>query len=33
MLDNVVVPMARIYGVTEEYEYLRPSIEQFPVGG
>lgn len=31
-LENVVVPMARSYGLAEEYEYLRPSIKRFPKG-
>jgi demethylphylloquinol methyltransferase len=31
-LDNVVVPTARRYDMTAEYEYLMPSVEQFPVG-
>ncbi|BDA47971.1 2-phytyl-1,4-naphtoquinone methyltransferase [Coccomyxa sp. Obi] len=31
-LENVVVPMARSYGLCEEYEYLRPSIKRFPTG-
>ena len=31
-LDNVVVPMARSYGLEEEYRYLRPSIKRFPKG-
>jgi demethylphylloquinol methyltransferase len=31
-LNNVVVPTARRYDVTTEYEYLMPSVEQFPVG-
>eukprot|EP00850_Spirogloea_muscicola_P007242 SM000036S13286 [mRNA] locus=s36:314715:315525:- [translate_table: standard] len=32
MLDNVVVPVARQFGLEEEYKYLRPSIEGFPQG-
>jgi len=28
-----VVPAAREYGLEAEYEYLRPSIKQFPTGG
>jgi len=32
MLDNVVVPVATFFGMTEEYEYLRPSIARFPTG-
>ncbi|GMH42886.1 hypothetical protein BSKO_10805 [Bryopsis sp. KO-2023] len=32
MLENVVVPVARMYNVQEEYEYLRPSIQRFPSG-
>lgn len=31
-LENVVVPMARSYGLAEEYQYLRPSIKRFPKG-
>jgi demethylphylloquinol methyltransferase len=31
-LDNIVVPTARRYEMTTEYEYLMPSVEQFPVG-
>lgn len=31
-LDNVVVPLARVYGVEEEYAYLVPSIQAFPSG-
>ena len=31
-LENVVVPMARSYGLGQEYEYLRPSIQRFPTG-
>ena len=31
-LENVVVPMARSYGLGEEYQYLRPSIKRFPNG-
>lgn len=31
-LENVVVPMARSYGLEEEYQYLRPSIKRFPKG-
>ena len=30
--QNLVVPAARQYGLQEEYEYLRPSIKQFPTG-
>jgi demethylphylloquinol methyltransferase len=32
MLENIVVPAARQRGLTEEYEYLRPSIRAFPQG-
>mmetsp|Transcript_41008 Transcript_41008/g.97424 ORF Transcript_41008/g.97424 Transcript_41008/m.97424 type:complete len:312 (-) Transcript_41008:128-1063(-) len=32
MLDNVVVPVAGMYGLRDEYEYLRPSIKAFPTG-
>ncbi len=31
-LGNVVVPAARLYGMEEEYAYLRPSIQRFPTG-
>ena len=31
-LENIVVPAARLYGLTEEYEYLRPSIKRFATG-
>ncbi|KAK9837147.1 hypothetical protein WJX81_006187 [Elliptochloris bilobata] len=31
-LDNVVVPVAHWKGVGPEYEYLRPSIQQFATG-
>lgn len=32
MIDNVVVPVARGFGVSEEYEYLKSSINQFLTG-
>jgi len=31
-LHNLVVPEATRRGIAEEYEYLRPSIERFPIG-
>jgi demethylmenaquinone methyltransferase/2-methoxy-6-polyprenyl-1,4-benzoquinol methylase len=31
-LDNIVVPMARNFGLTEEYAYISPSLERFPTG-
>ncbi len=31
-LETLVVPMARSYGLAQEYEYLRPSIKAFPKG-
>ena len=31
-LANVVVPTARSMGLTEEYAYINPSVERFPVG-
>ena len=31
-LQEVVVPMAQTYGLGQEYEYLQPSIQQFPRG-
>ena len=30
--QNLVVPAARQYRLEAEYEYLRPSIKQFPTG-
>ena len=33
LLDQLVVPAARGYGLEAEYKYLRPSIKQFPTGG
>ena len=32
ILDNVVVPFAKMNDVEAEYKYLRPSIERFPTG-
>jgi demethylmenaquinone methyltransferase/2-methoxy-6-polyprenyl-1,4-benzoquinol methylase len=32
MLEHIVVPAARQRGLAEEYEYLRPSIREFPHG-
>ena len=29
-LDNIVVPMARNLGLTEEYAYISPSLDRFP---
>lgn len=31
-LQNLVVPTARQFGMTEEYAYLFPSLERFPTG-
>ena len=31
-LENIVVPAAKLYGLAEEYEYLRPSIKRFATG-
>lgn len=31
-LENIVVPSARSYGLEDEYQYLRPSIQAFPPG-
>ncbi|CAD7698840.1 unnamed protein product [Ostreobium quekettii] len=31
-LEHLVVPVARLYGLEDEYKYLRPSIENFPCG-
>ncbi|WP_107669712.1 bifunctional demethylmenaquinone methyltransferase/2-methoxy-6-polyprenyl-1,4-benzoquinol methylase UbiE [Cyanothece sp. BG0011] len=31
-LDNLVVPLANYYGLKEEYAYIMPSLERFPLG-
>ncbi|MBW4512268.1 MAG: bifunctional demethylmenaquinone methyltransferase/2-methoxy-6-polyprenyl-1,4-benzoquinol methylase UbiE [Scytonematopsis contorta HA4267-MV1] len=31
-LDNMVVPMAKNFGLTTEYAYISPSLERFPSG-
>jgi demethylphylloquinol methyltransferase len=31
-LDNVVVPAAQRLGFTDEYAYIAPSLDQFPIG-
>ncbi|GJP67149.1 hypothetical protein CLOP_g24009 [Closterium sp. NIES-67] len=31
-LQGAVVPVARLFGLSEEYEYLLPSIRRFPTG-
>ena len=31
-LQNIVVPTAASYGLSQEYKYLQPSIERFPTG-
>ncbi|PSB01979.1 bifunctional demethylmenaquinone methyltransferase/2-methoxy-6-polyprenyl-1,4-benzoquinol methylase UbiE [Merismopedia glauca] len=31
-LDYIVVPTAQEFGLTEEYAYIAPSLERFPVG-
>lgn len=31
-LQNLVVPAARSFGLTEEYAYINPSLERFPTG-
>jgi demethylmenaquinone methyltransferase/2-methoxy-6-polyprenyl-1,4-benzoquinol methylase len=31
-LDNIVVPAARHFGLTEEYAYISPSLDRFPPG-
>ena len=31
-LQNIVVPTARDFGLEEEYAYINPSIERFPIG-
>jgi len=32
MIDNVVVPAATRYGLAEEYEYLKSSIQEYLTG-
>jgi demethylphylloquinol methyltransferase len=31
-LQNIVVPKAQTFGLTDEYAYLTPSLERFPTG-
>ncbi|MDJ0731900.1 MAG: bifunctional demethylmenaquinone methyltransferase/2-methoxy-6-polyprenyl-1,4-benzoquinol methylase UbiE [Crocosphaera sp.] len=31
-LDKLVVPLAKHYGLKDEYAYIMPSLERFPVG-
>ena len=31
-LDNLVVPLAEYYGLKDEYAYIMPSLERFPIG-
>jgi demethylmenaquinone methyltransferase/2-methoxy-6-polyprenyl-1,4-benzoquinol methylase len=31
-LDNIVVSTARYFGLTEEYNYINPSLDRFPTG-
>lgn len=31
-LDNIVVPTAKDFGLTEEYAYIGPSLDKFPTG-
>lgn len=31
-LDNLVVPIATNFGVKEEYAYISPSLDRFPIG-
>jgi demethylmenaquinone methyltransferase/2-methoxy-6-polyprenyl-1,4-benzoquinol methylase len=31
-LENIVVPIAKQLGLTEEYAYIAPSLERFPTG-
>ena len=31
-LDKLVVPLAQYYGLKDEYAYIMPSLERFPVG-
>lgn len=32
MIDNIVVPVATSYGLKEDYEYLKGSIDEFLTG-
>ncbi|XP_027187632.1 2-phytyl-1,4-beta-naphthoquinone methyltransferase, chloroplastic isoform X2 [Cicer arietinum] len=32
MIDNIVVPVASVYGLSEEYRYLKSSIREFLTG-
>lgn len=32
MIDNVVVPVATVYGLADEYKYLKSSIQEFLTG-
>jgi demethylmenaquinone methyltransferase/2-methoxy-6-polyprenyl-1,4-benzoquinol methylase len=31
-LNSLVVPAAKHYGLTEEYAYISPSLDRFPIG-
>jgi demethylphylloquinol methyltransferase len=31
-LETLVVPMAQQFGMTQEYAYINPSLEKFPIG-
>ncbi|MDJ0598520.1 MAG: bifunctional demethylmenaquinone methyltransferase/2-methoxy-6-polyprenyl-1,4-benzoquinol methylase UbiE [Crocosphaera sp.] len=31
-LDKLVVPLAQYYGLKDEYAYIMPSLERFPIG-
>lgn len=31
-LDSLVVPIAQQFGMTQEYAYINPSLEKFPIG-
>jgi demethylmenaquinone methyltransferase/2-methoxy-6-polyprenyl-1,4-benzoquinol methylase len=31
-LDTLVVPIAQQFGMTQEYAYINPSLEKFPIG-
>ena len=31
-LDHIVVPAAQHFGLTEEYAYISPSLDRFPIG-
>lgn len=32
MIDNIVVPVASVYGLSDDYKYLKSSIREFLTG-